>query len=96
MNKWKLKVNAHKTQSIPFTWKNKKYKHPKLRIFSEEIEDEPKSLKYLGVYLDKRLIFKKQIDETGKKAYAAMKYIYPYIYYTNPLSRKLKVHLYKA
>lgn len=60
------------------------------------MEGETNSIKYLAIHLDKRLAFTKHCTEISRKAYAAMRYIYPYIHFTNPLNRTLQLQLYKA
>lgn len=94
--KWKLQANPQKTQNIIFTWRNKRYQNKTLKFYNTDIQDEETSVKYLGIHLDKRLTFRKHIEETSRKAYAASKFIRPYLHITNPLSKGLKKQLYIA
>lgn len=64
-------------------------------MYNTNIE-ETDSVKYLGVILDRKLLFKNHIESIRKKARIAKSFIYLYIQNTNPLSKKLKIQLYKA
>lgn len=93
-DKWKLKANGDKTQNIPLTWKIINRSRP--LAFCGQLTRDEDNIKYLGVHLDKRLLFRKHIEEVRRKAYAAKSFIKPYIQLTNPLTRKLKIQLYNA
>lgn len=58
-HKWKLKINADKTQNIQFAKRRTDVSTRNIRIGGTEIEDEPK-VKYLGVILNKANYFGKQ------------------------------------
>lgn len=96
-NKWKLKINVEKTQLTVFNHKhNRNHNFQHTVSMYDTIIEETDTIKYLGVHLDRKLLFKKHIEQTRRKARVAKSYIYPYIQKTNPLSRKLKIQLYKA
>lgn len=95
-HKWKLKINADKTQLIILTQKKKQPRdNIRIRMNGQPIE-EKNEVKYLGLTLDKKLTFKKQTQETRRKAGLATSLIYPYILPQNPLSTKMKTTLYKT
>lgn len=94
-HKWKLQLNADKTQAIIFTKRRKIENKPPLTINGTQIQEETE-LKYLGVVLDKTLTFTKHINETRKKTIIARRAINPYIQVTTPLNEKLKRQLYRA
>lgn len=93
-NKWKLKINEEKTRTIIFT-KRTRRRQARVNIGNTAIEEE-QHLKYLGVTLDKRLNFNKHIRNTKRKANAAKSLIAPYIHYTTPLNKNLKLRICKA
>lgn len=67
----------------------------KLRINNTEVEEQ-RCIKYLGVYLDRKLNFSRHTEETRRKAYGAKKILNPYLRKNNPLTRALKIQLYRA
>lgn len=93
--KWKLKINVDKTQLTVFNHKHRHNLNHTITINNINIQ-ETDTVKYLGVILDRKLLFKHHIEEVRKKARIAKSIIYPYIQKTNPLSRQLKLRLYKA
>lgn len=94
--KWKLQINAEKTKTITFSQK-RTFTQPdtKIKISDTDIQESEK-VKYLGIILDRKLLFKEHIKDTKGKAYAVKSIISPYLNKTNPLSQNLKVQLYKA
>lgn len=82
-HKWKIKINAAKTQTITLTKRRGRPTEP-LRIEGEEIRDA-ETLKYLGVVLDR--------GKARHRALGARTMMFPYIQKTCPLNRKLKLQL---
>ena len=92
--KWRTKTNAAKSESI---------------LFSHSIKPEPKSppefdgipipwkkqVKYLGVTLDKRLIFAEHINSIRNKATGAIKRLYPLLKSHSALGIKNGLLIYK-
>lgn len=93
-HKWRLKINVDKTQAITFNHKITQVPGQQLTMYGENIE-EKQEVKYLGVTLDRKLLFKTHMENQRKKALAIRSIIYPYINKTNPLGINLKVALYK-
>lgn len=94
-DKWKLKLNADKTEIINFTKKftnNRIYNN--LKINGEDIKQTNK-VKYLGVILDDKITYRSHIEETIKKAYISLKYMYP-LMISNKIEIPIKVLLYKT
>lgn len=96
-NRWKLRINVDKTQFTIFNHKHNRNHNINNRIsmYNTPIE-ETDTVKYLGITLDRKLTFKQHIETIRKRARIAKSLIYSYIQITNPLSKKLKVRLYKA
>ncbi|RZC33767.1 RVT 1 domain containing protein [Asbolus verrucosus] len=95
-NKWKMKINEHKTEQIVFTRKftNNKILN-KLRINGNKV-DTSKSVKYLGITLDSRLNFKKHINNVIIKANIALKTIYALMSKNSKMNKRNKITLYKT
>lgn len=95
--KWKTKLNVNKTKLINFN-KKKKTDNENTGIvkYNNQIIETVDEIKYLGIILDKRLIFKKHIDNATRKSHAILKYLYPYINKFSKLDTKLKINLYRA
>lgn len=95
LHKWKLQLNANKTQMIIFTTRRRAEDKQPLQINGTNIE-ETNVLKYLGATLDKRLNFNKHIEEVNKQTIVARTTIGLYIDHITPLNIKLKIQLYRA
>lgn len=95
--KWKIKLNAEKTQAIFFTKKRKQCMLPSLslQIFDTEVPWSPK-VKYLGVILDKKLTFKEHIYHIKSKVSLATKILYPLINRKSDLNRENKLIIMKV
>lgn len=62
--KWKIKVNVEKTQAILFPFNKSPKRSPTKRLTNgTNIIPFSNSAKYLGVTLDKKLLFKEHIDK---------------------------------
>lgn len=96
-NKWKIKVNAGKSQAIFFTRKRSPCKLPD-RCLSMNFNDIPWSnnVKYLGVILDKRLIFSDHVKHVITKFNIAIKIVYPLINRKSKLCTSNKIILVKS
>lgn len=93
--KWKIDINPNKTQAIVFTEKKFKYNPTnKLTIANQDIS-WTNQVKYLGVTLDKKLTFKKHIEETRAKANKITGYLYPLLCNKSKLNEQNKILLYK-
>ncbi|EFA13419.2 RNA-directed DNA polymerase from mobile element jockey-like Protein [Tribolium castaneum] len=95
-DKWKIKINAEKTQQIIFTRKFTNHKiWDKLRVYDNKITDEP-HVKYLGTYIDTRLNFLKNTKYLISKASAALKNMYSLMKINSKLTPQNKVLMYKT
>lgn len=97
-NKWKIKINAAKTESIIFSHKKKlKRGENDLNItINNEVIKPKNNVKYLGVTLSNRLNHKLHISKACNKAYAIRNLLFPLINKKSKLSTKNKIILYKA
>lgn len=95
--KWKIKLNAAKTQAIFFTKKKSKDKLPGQTI---NLNGTPlpwsNNIKYLGLNLDKTLTFKFHSVKTVERFMKYMKILYPLISRKSKLSRDNKILIYKS
>lgn len=94
MNKWKLQLNVAKTEAVFFTESKKKYKIPNLEINKTQVQWS-KEAKYLGLWLDKELNFKKHFQETKRKANGILHKLYPLLCRKRKVSLINKILLYK-
>lgn len=94
--KWKIKINASKTEQIVFCRKqtNNRIFQP-LRMDGVAIHHQPLA-KYLGVQLDSRLNYQQHIKSALAKAHGMLKTIYPLLCKRSVLSVKNKLLLYKT
>lgn len=96
-NKWKIKINTDKTQAILFPFN----KSPK-RIQTTQLKNDnvtipfSESVKYLGIYLDKKLLFKRHIEHTVDKATKCCRALFPILNKKSYLSTKNKLLIYKT
>lgn len=93
---WKIKINEAKTEVIVFSWKreqNTKIIQP-ITVYGHKTEPV-KTVKYLGVHLDKRLTFENHIKQTIRKVHAVLRKLYPLMVYNSALSVKNKKLIYK-
>ena len=95
--KWKIVINQDKTQAIFFTnRRTKQLPQRKFKFDTSEIEWETTAVKYLGIYFDKRITFKKHIDYVIKKAFTAIRILYSMFNRKSRLQQACKVLLYKV
>ena len=95
--KWKIKINATKTDLVIFSKKLKKENNDNLNIRMDDTKIEQKnSAKYLGMHLEKRLNFNKHILETKNRAQKTTSMLHPIISQRSKLSEKYKLLIYKV
>lgn len=95
--KWKIKINPNKTQAIIFPYNNSPKRLPNRQLhFENESLSIEKDVKYLGVYLDKKLNFAKHIDETCKKSMKTIRALWPILNKRSTLNLKNKNLIYKS
>lgn len=92
--KWKLKLNATKTEAIMFT---RQRALPKNKL---KINDHPipwsQNVKYLGITFDKKLNWSKHIETIKLKGLKAMNALSPIFNRRSKLSNKIKLKLYST
>lgn len=93
--KWKIKINAAKTEAIIFSKKLVKNNNTNIHFQGKEIEWQ-NSVKYLGVHLDRKLIWATHINHVANKGRAAIACLYPLICPKNGVNEDLKKILYTA
>lgn len=94
-DKWQIKVNATKTNIIYFAKRHRNEITDPLTYEGQDITEVP-VVKYLGVQLDKKLLFKNHIEMINKKAKSVFATLYPLLRYDSRLGYKLKLMLYKC
>lgn len=95
--KWKIKLNINKTQAAFFTRRRHSRWLPTSEIVIQNYRIPwRKDLKYLGVTLDQRLTFGKQIDLSIEKALKYIGILYPLINRKSKLNTCNKLTLYKS
>lgn len=94
-NKWKITINAEKTEVIVFSrkFKNTKIIQP-VEIYKQKTQSKT-SVKYLGVNLDKKLTYKTHISAVLRKTYTIIKMLYPLMVKDSAVSKKNKLLIYK-
>lgn len=95
--KWKIQINAAKTQFIYFPFNRSRRRHPTVQLSFHGNTIEPTTtVKYLGVTLDQKLNFDSHIENTRTKAMRAMCAMYPMLAKSSKLSHKNKNLIYKT
>lgn len=96
-DKWKIKINPAKTQAIIFPFNNQRRRIPTTALTLGNIPIEYSgSVKYLGVTLDRKLIFREHIDQIRTKTARCMAALYPLIGRRSNLSVENKFLIFKA
>lgn len=95
--KWKIKINHLKTQCIifPFNKSPKRTPSRQLRFEGNDI-DIQNEVKYLGVILDKKLLFHKHIHSSCDKALKSFRALWPFLNRRSFLSQKNKNLIFKC
>lgn len=91
---WRIKINPQKTELITFTRKytnNTIYSPIKI---NDQLIQQKKCVKYLGVQLDSRLNFNSHIKLTTQRAYGALKTMYPLLKNNNGVTARNKKLIY--
>lgn len=96
-SKWKIKINHEKTQTIifPFNKSPKRLANRQL-IFNGNTIDIRKDIKYLGVTLDHKLLFRQHIDTACDKTIKSFRALWPLLNRRSTLSQKNKNLLFKC
>lgn len=96
-NKWKILVNPTKTQAIYFTRKRKHCFLPSSNItINGIIVPWETKVKYLGVMLDKKMLFNEHVGYTLNKLNITTKMLYPFINRKSLLSIENKLIIFKV
>ena len=95
--KWRVKLNTHKCQAVLYSKKSSHYwtLPNRLKLCGQEIEWSD-TVKYLGVILDKKLLFKNHIDWVRGKAIGRLKLLYPILNFKTHLDLRTALTLYKS
>lgn len=94
-SKWKIALNAQKTETIVFTKKIKDSRiFQPIKIYNQETICKS-TVKYLGVNLDYKLLYKIHISTVLRKTYAVMKQLYPLMVKGSAVSKYNKLLIYK-
>lgn len=97
MSKWKIKLNASKTQYIIFPFNRSRKRLPTIPLsFQNNTIIPTPTVKYLGVTLDHKLNFDAHIENTRIKASRAMCALYPMLARSSKLSLQNKNIIYKT
>lgn len=94
--KWKLNMNAAKTELVVF---NRKFTNNKIinpLIVNGAAIHQKTAAKYLGIMLDDRLSFHKHISYTLSRTFSAQQKLYPLTCAKSPLSPYNKLLIYKC
>lgn len=96
-NKWNILVNPSKTNAIFFTRKRKPIYLPesKIKVANTDVNWETK-VRYLGVILDKKLLFNEHVSYTINKINISTKMLYPFINRKSSLSIENKLLILKV
>ena len=97
-DRWKIKLNSSKTEAILFTHSiiMERSKETSQINFNNQLLPWNQQVRYLGVILDKKLLFKQNIDYNITKSKKAMALIYPLLRKNSFLNVKTKKILYTA
>lgn len=95
--KWKIRANATKTQAILFPFDRRRRRTPtfQLTLNGSPVEFS-NTVKYLGVTLDSKLLFRQHIEDIKIRANKCLAAMYPIIGRKSILSTKNKLMLFKA
>lgn len=97
LKKWKLQLNAAKTQAIIFPFNKSPKRKPKSPlIFNEDEIQFTKTATYLGIELDENCTFAPQCNKATEKANKCVRSLYPLLSKRSRLSDKNKNILYKS
>lgn len=93
--KWKVKINITKTQAIIFPYNKSPKRIASVNVFANNNEvPYADMVKYLGVHLDKKLLFRDHINLSISKAHRILGALYPLLNYKSKLNSKNKKMIY--
>lgn len=92
--KWKLKINASKTEAILFT-RQRSLPSQTLQINGYYIPWS-RSVKYLGLVLDTKLNWTENTSKLRLKGIKALNALSPILNRRSPLSHNTKIHIYRT
>lgn len=96
-NKWRIKVNANKTQPILFPFDNSRRRMPNIALKNgTHIIELSKAVKYLGVTIDTKMNFAEYITNTVDKTTKCFRALYPMLTHNSSLSLSNKTLIYTA
>jgi Reverse transcriptase (RNA-dependent DNA polymerase)/Endonuclease-reverse transcriptase len=94
---WKIKINSTKTEAIYFTRRRAQRFLPSTQIDVNGVSIPWASkVKYLGLILDKKLIFKDHCEHLLSKMSQLIKIYYPFINRKSRLNKAVKLTMYKT
>lgn len=91
--KWKIKINPGKTEAITFT--KRSIPDRPIKIENERLPWS-NTVKYLGITMDKKLIWQSHIQKTKKKAQQQISILYPLLNKKSKLSTKTKLIIFNS
>lgn len=95
--KWRIKINASKTQAIIFPFNSQKKRIPTIQLnLDNNIIEFTKTVTYLGTVLDSKLNFAEHTRVTRDKATKCFRAMYPLLSRRSLLSTKNKLLIYNA
>jgi len=96
-DQWKIKINSAKTQATIFPFDNKKRRRPTIPLKNgPHIIEISKSVKYLGITFDSKLLFSEHIDNTIDKANKCFRALYSILAPHSQLSTTNKALIYTS
>ena len=96
-HKWKIKINESKTDAIIFPFNKSPKRDPTLELsLGNTILPIKPVVKYLGIMLDSKLLFKQHIAMICDKAVKCGRALFPLLNRKSVLNYKNKMLLYKA
>ncbi|KAG4068987.1 hypothetical protein HA402_005648 [Bradysia odoriphaga] len=95
--KWKIKINCDKTQAILFKFNQSSRRTPSRDLyFNGSLISFKTEVTYLGMVIDHKLNFTRQIESCRTKALNSFKALYPLLCRNSLLSTESKLTLYKC
>lgn len=96
-HKWKIKINANKTQAILFTFDGKRRRIPSNQIkYNNHTIELQKSVNYLGITFDTKLTFKEHITKSIEKSNKCFRALFPLLASKSRLSSINKTLIYTS
>ena len=97
LQKWKIQINPQKCQAIVYSKKTSILRNPPppLTINGEAINWNH-TVKYLGITLDEKLLYRNHINHSIGKAYAQLNRLFPLLNKKSKLHSRIQVTIYKT